>query len=109
MDISINNIWSGLLVLPLGFVLGIFYFSCLWLTVQNLTRTRHPLLLIVGSGVVRLSVALFAFYWLIGGHWERLLFALGGFLLARGLLIARWRPQTALTDGTWEDGRGNQS
>jgi hypothetical protein len=44
-----------------------------------------------------------AFYFIIGGRWERLLIALVGFLLARTLLIARWRPQTSLTDLALED------
>lgn len=89
------TIWlQGLLILPLSFGLGILYFSCLWLTVQNLARTQHPVLLIVGSGVLRMMVALVALYLMVGGYWERLLIALVGFLLARSLLIAHWRPQT---------------
>lgn len=78
---------------PLGFILGVFYFSCLWFAVQHLVRSRHPVLLMVGSAVVRLSAALAGFYWLVDGQWERLAIALGGFLVARSLLIARWRPQ----------------
>jgi F1F0 ATPase subunit 2 len=73
----------GLLILPLGFILGLFYFSCLWFTVQNLPQTRHPILLMVGSAVIRLSVALLGFYLMIGGQWINLLIALLGFLLAR--------------------------
>jgi F1F0 ATPase subunit 2 len=56
----------------------------------------HPVLLMVGSGLARLSVALLGFYLIVGGHWERLLIALAGFLIARTLLIARWQPQTSL-------------
>lgn len=104
-----NTLLHGLLVLPLGFALGIFYFSCLWFTVQQLPRSQHPVLLMVGSAVVRLSVALLAFYLMVGGQWERLLIALLGFLLARSLLIARWRPPTSLAELLWEDGHGNQS
>jgi F1F0 ATPase subunit 2 len=99
MDIRLTDLF----VFPLGFGLGIFYFTCLWFTVQHLTRTQHPVLLIVSSGVARLSVALLAFYFLIGGHWERIIIALLGFLLARTLLIARWRPQTRLADLGLED------
>ena len=98
MNLFIHTLLPNLFVFPLGFFLGIFYFSCLWLTVQNLTRTQHPVLLMVGSGVARLSVAILGFYFTIGGHWERLLIALVGFLLARTLLIARWRPQASLTN-----------
>lgn len=109
MNLFMNTLLPDLLVLPLGFVLGIFYFSCLWFTVQNLPRTQHPVLLMVGSGVARLIVALVGFYLMVGGHWERLLISLVGFLLARTLLIARWRPQTSLADLVLEDGNGNHS
>lgn len=93
----------NLFAFPLGFVLGLFYFSCLWFTVQHLTHTRYPVLLMVGSGVVRLSVALLSFYFIIGGHWERLMIAFLGFLFARTLLIARWRPYASLNDLILED------
>jgi F1F0 ATPase subunit 2 len=102
-SVTMNTLLHGLLLLPLGFALGIFYFSCLWFTVQNLPRTQHPILLMVGSGVARLSIALLGFYLMVGGQWERLLIALLGFLLARSLLIARWRPQTSLSDLMLED------
>jgi F1F0 ATPase subunit 2 len=102
-NITMNILLHGLLVLPLGFILGLFYFSCLWFTVQNLPRTRHPILLMVGSAVIRLSVALLGFYLMIGGQWINLLVALLGFLLARSLLIARWRPQTSLSDLALEE------
>jgi F1F0 ATPase subunit 2 len=98
-----NTLLHGLLVLPLGFALGLFYFSCLWFTVQNLPRTQHPMLLMVGSAVARLSVALLGFYLTSGGQWESLLIALVGFLLARTLLIARWQPQKSLSELALED------
>ncbi len=86
------------LALSIGFAIGLFYFSCLWLTVQQLTRTQHPVLLMVGSGVARLSIALLGFSLTTDGYWERLLAALLGFVLARSLLIARWRIETPLED-----------
>jgi F1F0 ATPase subunit 2 len=98
-----NILLHGLLVLPIGFALGIFYFTCLWFTVQRLPRTQHPVLLMVGSGIARLGIALLGFYLIAGQQWQFLLIALVGFLLARSLLIARWRPQTRLADLGWED------
>jgi F1F0 ATPase subunit 2 len=103
MNLLIHTLLPDLFIFPLGFVLGIFYFSCLWFTVQHLTRTQHPVLLMVGSGTARLSVALLSFYFIIGGHWERLIIALLGFLLARTLLIARWRPHASLSHLMLED------
>lgn len=101
MNFFIHTLLPDLFALPIGFVLGIFYFSCLWFTVQRLVSSPHPVLLMVGSGFLRLSIALLGFYLIVGGHWERLLIALIGFLMARTLLIARWRPQAAL--GDWMD------
>lgn len=98
-----NILLHGLLLLPIGFALGIFYFSCLWFTVQHLPQTQHPVLLMVGSGVARLGIALLGFYLIAGQQWQFLLIALVGFLLARSLLIARWRPQTLLTDLSLEE------
>ncbi len=103
MNLFIHTHLPDLCVFPLGFILGSFYFSCLWLTVQHLTHTQHPALLIIGSGVIRLGVALLALYLITGGHWERLVIALLGFLLARTLLIAHYRPHSALTDLILED------
>ena len=77
-----------------GFCLGLGYFSFLWLTVERLPRTKHPVLLMVGSGLARLGVALLGLYVLIWDYWPNLMVALLGFLLARTVLIARWRPQT---------------
>jgi F1F0 ATPase subunit 2 len=91
MPIDLSTLTRELLSLPLGFALGLFYFTCLWFTVRQLPRTRHPVLLMLG-------LAIAALVWMVQGHWERLLIALLGFLLARGLLIARWGIQASLED-----------
>ncbi|NMF85728.1 MAG: ATP synthase subunit I [Leptolyngbya sp. LCM1.Bin17] len=96
MNLLIHTLLPDLFALPIGFGLGLFYFSFLWFTVQRLVSSPHPVLLMVGSGLARLSVVLLGFYLIVGGHWQRLLIALAGFLIARTLLIARWRPQAAL-------------
>ena len=98
MNFLINTLLPDLFAFPIGFSLGLFYFSFLWFTVQRLMSSPHPVLLMVGSGLARLSVVLLVFYLLVGSHWERLLIALAGFLIARTLLIARWHPQTSLAD-----------
>ena len=78
---------------PLGFLLGILYFSSLWWTVRQLPTAQQPIFLIVGSLIGRLSVAILGFYVLMNGSWESLLIALFGFILARSILIRRWRPR----------------
>lgn len=82
-----------LLALTFGFAIGIFYFSSLWVTVRQLPTTQQPILLIVVSLVGRLSIAILGFYLIMDGSWERLLIGLLGFVLARSILIRRWKPR----------------
>ena len=84
-----SNFLYLLVSLPLGFLLGILYFSSLWWTVRQLPTTQQPILLVVGSLLGRLSIAILGFYLVMNGSWERLLIALLGFVLARGILIRR--------------------
>ena len=83
-----------LLALIYGFAIGIFYFSSLWITVKQLPTTQQPILLIVGSLLGRLTIATLGFYIIMNGSWQRLLIALFGFVLARSILIRRWKPRT---------------
>jgi F1F0 ATPase subunit 2 len=103
MQVFTQTLLPNLFALPLGFMLGIFYFSCLWFTVQRVVHSQHPVLLMVGSGLGRLSIVLLGFYTIVGGHWQRLLIALVGFLIARTLLIQRWQPPTSATELALED------
>jgi F1F0 ATPase subunit 2 len=75
--------------LLLGFALGIFYFGSLWITVRELPRTALPIHLIVGSYIGRLVIAGFGFYLIMDGHWERGIFAVAGYILARTFLVQR--------------------
>ncbi len=83
---------SVLMALLIGFVLGLCFFTSLWLTVRHLPRSSNPVLLMLGSGVARMAVAVPAFYFVAAGQWQRVAFALLGFVLARSLLILCWRP-----------------
>jgi len=83
-----------LLALTFDFAIGIFYFSSLWVTVRQLPTTQQPILLIVGSLLGRLSIAVLGFYLIMDGSWQRLVIALLGFVLARSILIRRWKPKT---------------
>lgn len=88
-----SNFLYLLVSLFLGFLIGILYFSTLWWTVRQLPITQQPILLIVGSLIGRLSIAILGFYLLMNGSWERLVVTLLGFILARTILIRRWRPR----------------
>lgn len=76
-----------------GIGLGIFYFGGLWMTVQRLPTARRPVFMSLGSFFGRLAVVLGGFYFVMGGHWERLLVCLLGFLCARFVLVRRWGPE----------------
>ncbi|NVM21540.1 MAG: ATP synthase subunit I [Desulfobacterales bacterium] len=81
-----------LIALISGFGLGIFYFGGLWLTVGKLPTARRPALLSLASFFGRFGVVLVGFYFVMGGHWERLLACLLGFLATRSILVRRWGP-----------------
>lgn len=76
-----------------GVLLGGFFFGGLWLTVRCLPATRHPLVVTLGSLLVRTAVTLAGFFFIIGGRWQNALAALAGFTAARFLLrLERSRP-----------------
>ena len=73
------------LVLPVvaGALLGVIFFGGLWWTVRKGVSAKHPALWFVGSLLLRMSITLTGFYFVAGGHWERLLMCLLGFIIAR--------------------------
>jgi F1F0 ATPase subunit 2 len=75
-----------------GMGAGVVYFGGLWWTVRQLPLVRQPALLTLGSFFVRTGISLTAFYLASGGHWERILISLLGFIIVRGLLVRRVRP-----------------
>lgn len=81
-----------LLALGEGFLLGALFFSGLWITVRLLPGTSRPLLLMLGSSLIRVLAALSLLFWIAAGDWQRLATAVLGFLLARTLLVLCWRP-----------------
>ena len=76
---------------------GVFYFGGLWWTVRRLPSVRQPALLTLGSFFVRTGLSLAAFYFASGGHWERILASLLGFMIMRGFLVRRMRSSPAKT------------
>lgn len=71
-----------------GFLLGVIFFGGLWWTVRKGFSSKHPALWFFVSLMLRTSLALTGFYVVSGGHWERLLVCLLGFVLAR-LIVTR--------------------
>ncbi|MBE9502581.1 MAG: ATP synthase subunit I [Proteobacteria bacterium] len=77
----------------LGVGLGTVYYTALWWTVRALPAAGNPALLSLGSFFVRMIVVLSGFYLVLDSSWERLLFCLIGFFLARSVLIRRLGPE----------------
>jgi F1F0 ATPase subunit 2 len=77
-----------------GGALGAVYFTGLWATVRRVPEAKHPMLLLGLSLAARMSLLL-AGLWLIGsdGHWERLVAAMVGIVLARFVVMRRLPPQ----------------
>jgi F1F0 ATPase subunit 2 len=78
-----------LLVFATGAALGAIYFAGLWHTVQRLPDTRRPLSILLGSFLLRASIALTGFDLVMNDRWDQLIAALGGFILMREILIRR--------------------
>jgi len=89
-----NEMFMLILSLVAGILLGLFYFGGLWLTVKNLSVSRNPYVLTLGSFFGRTVISLFGFYLVArGGHWERLLVCLSGFIFMKIFLLYRLRPE----------------
>lgn len=75
-----------------GFVLGAFFFGGLWWTVRKCLTSSQPAFWLLGSLILRLSVVLGGFYYLVShtfdGKWQPLLSCFIGFILAR-ILVTR--------------------
>jgi F1F0 ATPase subunit 2 len=75
-----------------GVLLGAMFFGGLWWTVRKGVASQRPALWLFGSLLLRMSIALAGFYFVSGGHWERLLVCLLGFVTARLIVTRLTRP-----------------
>ena len=90
MSLSIYS----LLYLLIGLGLGILYFGGLWLTIKNMNQVRSPIVLTLGSFVLRTgAVFLVLIYVARQGDWGNILILLAGFITARIFLSRRIRKQ----------------
>lgn len=83
---AMSDPWTLLLAWVAGGALGALFFGGLWWTVRRLVSAKHPALWMLGSLISRTSVALAGFYFVSGGHLDRLLVCLFGFVVARHLV-----------------------
>ena len=66
-----------------------FFFAGLWWTVRKLESSKHVALLFLGSMILRTSVVMLGFYFILGDNWQRLLAGLLGFIIAR-IIVTRF-------------------
>jgi F1F0 ATPase subunit 2 len=97
-----NDTLSLVLALVTGVLLGAMFFGGLWWTVRKGVSSKRPALWFFGSLVLRMSIVLAGFYFVSGGHWERLLLCLLGFVIARFIVMRLTRAPKKPTHLTQE-------
>jgi F1F0 ATPase subunit 2 len=85
---TMNEMLLLALATSAGALLGAVFFGGLWWTVRKGVSSERPAFWFFGSLLLRMSIALAGFYFVSGGHWERLLLCLVGFVMAR--LVVTW-------------------
>ena len=88
-----NETVTLLLAWVAGLFVGGIFFGGLWWTIRKGLSSKRSALWFLGSLLLRTSIALAGFYFAAGGHWERLLVCLLGFVMAR--LIVTWLTRPA--------------
>jgi F1F0 ATPase subunit 2 len=83
MNEMANLTWA----LLAGLSFGAMFFGGLWWTVRRSMSARHPAFWLLGSVMLRTSVALAGFYFVGRDDWERLVVCLVGFVLARIIVM----------------------
>jgi F1F0 ATPase subunit 2 len=81
-------LFALLLALLEGALLGVFFFAGLWWTVRKIESSKQVALLFLGSMLLRTSVVILGFYFILGDNWQRLLAGLLGFLIVR-IIVTR--------------------
>ena len=91
-----NDIYTLLLVAAAGGVLGIFYFGGLrWTLCKSLT-SRAAAVWFSLSFLLRSSVCLYGIYWVGANDFVRILVCLGGFTVAR-IIVMKLTPGSTFT------------
>jgi F1F0 ATPase subunit 2 len=90
---------GALAAVLLGIALGAGYFGGLWWTLSRLSRWRRPGVVLLLSFAARGAVVVAAFVLLARTGPAALALAFAGFLVARVVLVAWWRPARLRPDG----------
>lgn len=83
-----NEPLSLVFALVAGLLLGALFFGGLWWTVREGLSSKRVAMWFLGSLLLRVGVTLAGFHVVSGGHWDRLLLCLLGFIMARRVI--RW-------------------
>jgi F1F0 ATPase subunit 2 len=83
-----NELISLAFALLVGVLLGLFFFAGLWWTVRKIESSKQVALLFLGSMLLRTSVVILGFYFILGDNWQRLLAGMLGFVIAR-IIVTR--------------------
>jgi len=86
MDIELSGIGLSMCI---GFFTGCAYLAALWVSVQGLARSTHPLMRLFGGAALRLALVLGTFGLVMGDGWPALSAALFGFVVAR-VVVVHW-------------------
>jgi F1F0 ATPase subunit 2 len=81
-----NEMLKLVAALASGLLLGAIFFGGLWWTVRRGVTSKRPALWFCGSLLLRTGIVLAGFYFVTGGHWQRLLACLLGFVIARRIV-----------------------
>ncbi len=82
----------SILILLLGFGLGVLFYGGLWVTLHALPGSRHPVILALASFWGRSALVVAGFVLATARRWQNAIVCLVGFLLAR-VAVARWIPR----------------
>ena len=80
-----------------GIALGFFFYAGLWLTVREISTTRHPVLLTLGSFWIRALVVVSGFLFLMNGRWDFALICMAGFMVGKVAVSKSLQAPTART------------
>ncbi|MEQ8667621.1 MAG: ATP synthase subunit I [Pirellulales bacterium] len=105
---TMNDVLSLILPWSAGVLLGAIFFGGLWWTVSKGLSSKHPALWFLVSQLLRTSITLTGFYLVAGGHWERLMACLVGFISAR-FIVARLTRSPGDKQSRWAKEVGDAS
>lgn len=77
------SVLGWILAFITGIVLGVFFFGGLWITVKKAIASKTPAIWFFTSFVLRVSVVIMGFYYILPTGWQGLIFSSIGFIIAR--------------------------